>query len=90
MRIMPPKIHPPIDILITFYPHVSIYQDNLVDSAQFYTSHIGQLAVTNGTLAVDSFFFISGLLVTYIALRNMRSDNGKLNVPLMYLQRYLR
>ncbi|XP_034127392.1 nose resistant to fluoxetine protein 6-like isoform X1 [Drosophila guanche] len=40
--------------------------------------------------AVDSFFFIGGLLVAMVALRSMEKSKGRLNVPLMYLHRFIR
>ncbi|BFF91962.1 nose resistant to fluoxetine protein 6-like [Drosophila madeirensis] len=40
--------------------------------------------------SVDSFFFIGGLLVAMVALRSMEKSKGKLNVPLMYLHRFIR
>ncbi|XP_039491805.1 nose resistant to fluoxetine protein 6 [Drosophila santomea] len=46
--------------------------------------------IKEGVFAVDSFFFISGLLVAMVALRSMEKAKGKLNIPLMYLHRYLR
>ncbi|XP_030378183.1 nose resistant to fluoxetine protein 6-like [Scaptodrosophila lebanonensis] len=44
----------------------------------------------HGVLSVDTFFFLSGLLVCMVALRLIEKQKGKLNVPLMYLHRYLR
>ncbi|KAH8278554.1 hypothetical protein KR018_005171, partial [Drosophila ironensis] len=46
--------------------------------------------INEGVFAVDTFFFISGLLVAMVPLRAMERANGKLNIPLMYLHRYLR
>ncbi|KAH8278553.1 hypothetical protein KR018_005172, partial [Drosophila ironensis] len=46
--------------------------------------------INEGVFAVDTFFFISGLLVAMVSLRAMERAQGKLNVPLMYLHRYLR
>ncbi|KAH8349031.1 hypothetical protein KR067_001463 [Drosophila pandora] len=46
--------------------------------------------IYEGVFAVDTFFFISGLLVAMVPLRTMEKANGKLNIPLMYLHRYLR
>ncbi|XP_017119535.1 nose resistant to fluoxetine protein 6 [Drosophila elegans] len=46
--------------------------------------------IYEGVFAVDSFFFISGMLVAMVALRSMERAKGKLNIPLMYLHRYLR
>ncbi|KAH8281083.1 hypothetical protein KR054_010179 [Drosophila jambulina] len=46
--------------------------------------------IFEGVFAVDTFFFISGLLVAMVPLRAMERAKGKLNIPLMYLHRYLR
>ncbi|KAL7728267.1 hypothetical protein ACLKA6_007373 [Drosophila palustris] len=46
--------------------------------------------IEHAVFAVDTFFFLSGLLVIMIALRSMNKSKGKLNVPLMYMHRYLR
>ncbi|XP_017034572.1 nose resistant to fluoxetine protein 6-like [Drosophila kikkawai] len=48
------------------------------------------LFVKHGVYAVDSFFFLSGLLLVVIALRSMDRTKGRLNIPMMYLLRYLR
>ncbi|KAL5279045.1 hypothetical protein ACFFRR_003581 [Megaselia abdita] len=47
------------------------------------------LFVQNGVIAVDTFFFLSGLLVTWIGIKELEKCQ-KLNVPLMYLHRYIR
>nr|XP_044251481.1 nose resistant to fluoxetine protein 6-like [Drosophila takahashii] len=46
--------------------------------------------IVHGFYCVDSFFFIGGMLVSLIALRMMDRTKGKLNVPLMYLHRFIR
>ncbi|EDW66331.2 uncharacterized protein Dvir_GJ15968 [Drosophila virilis] len=46
--------------------------------------------IVHAVFSVDTFFFLSGLLVVMIALRSMERTKGRLNVPLMYLHRYLR
>ncbi|XP_030079935.1 nose resistant to fluoxetine protein 6-like [Drosophila hydei] len=46
--------------------------------------------IIHAFFSVDSFFLLSGLLVVMVALRAMEKTKGKLNVPLMYLHRYLR
>nr|XP_016936647.1 nose resistant to fluoxetine protein 6 [Drosophila suzukii] len=48
------------------------------------------LFVKHGVYAVDTFFFLSGLLLVVIVLRSMDRTKGKLNIPIMYLHRYLR
>lgn len=63
--------------------------NNALDVGNFYLNHWGAQVIVNGTFSVDSFFFLSGLLVTYLTLREMKRS-GYLNVPVMYLHRYLR
>ena len=46
--------------------------------------------VSNGFFSVDSFFFLSGLLVAYLTLREMKRKNGCFPFLMYYLHRYLR
>ena len=46
--------------------------------------------VDNATVSVDSFFFLSGLLVAYIFMRNMERSGGKFNIIMYYVHRYIR
>ncbi|EDV46714.1 nose resistant to fluoxetine protein 6 [Drosophila erecta] len=48
------------------------------------------MLLQHATYSVDTFFFLSGLLMVVIALRAMERTKGKLNVSLMILHRYLR
>ncbi|XP_039271604.2 nose resistant to fluoxetine protein 6-like [Styela clava] len=64
--------------------------DNIIDISNYFLSHGSLQAISNSTFSVDTFFFLSGLLVAYLGLREMDKRNGKINVPLMYLSRYLR
>ena len=45
--------------------------------------------IQNGTFSVDTFFFLSGLLVAYIALKEQR-DKGKIYLIYYFLHRYWR
>lgn len=45
--------------------------------------------IVNGTYSVDTFFFLSGLLVAYLALKELASQ-GKLNWVYYFLHRYWR
>ncbi|CAG0919598.1 unnamed protein product [Notodromas monacha] len=54
------------------------------------TKDFTMMAVTNSTVSVDSFFFLSGLLLTYISFRQLEKSKGKLNIVLYILHRYLR
>lgn len=46
--------------------------------------------IGNPTVAVDNFFFMSGLLVCYHLFKELDRSKGKFNVGLFYLHRYLR
>ncbi|EDW56172.1 GM22968 [Drosophila sechellia] len=48
------------------------------------------MLLQHAAYSVDTFFFLSGLLMVVIALRAMERTKGKLNVSLMCLHRYLR
>ncbi|KAJ8021720.1 Nose resistant to fluoxetine protein 6 [Holothuria leucospilota] len=43
-----------------------------------------------GTYSVDSFFVLSGLLVTYLTLKELQARNGKINWFLYYFHRFWR
>jgi peptidoglycan/LPS O-acetylase OafA/YrhL len=47
-------------------------------------------AILNGTFSVDSFFFLSGVLVAYLTLRQMKKRKGRFPFLHYYLHRYLR
>ncbi|XP_012934636.1 nose resistant to fluoxetine protein 6 [Aplysia californica] len=47
-------------------------------------------AIWNATFSVDSFFVMSGLLVTYLTLTEMSRSDGRVNWVLFYVHRYLR
>lgn len=46
-------------------------------------------AVRNPWVSVDSFFLISGILVSYLTLKEL-DRNPRINYPMMYTRRYLR
>ncbi len=46
--------------------------------------------IANGFLSVDSFFFLSGLLIAYLTLRHMTRKNGRFPAVTYYVHRYLR
>ncbi|ALC49557.1 CG10182, partial [Drosophila busckii] len=62
---------------------------NLLDIPLWIKNSYSMLLV-HAPFSVDTFFFLSGMLVLMVALRAMEKAKGKLNVPLMYLHRYLR
>ena len=47
-------------------------------------------AIGNAFFSVDSFFFLSGLLVAYLTLRETKRKNGRFPFLMYYLHRYLR
>ena len=47
-------------------------------------------AIGNAYFAVDSFFVLSGFLVAYLSLRQMKRKNGRFPFVTYYLHRYLR
>ncbi|PSN39087.1 hypothetical protein C0J52_07351 [Blattella germanica] len=49
-----------------------------------------RIYLTNGTLAVDTFFYLSGLLVSYIFLKEMNKKNSSFNIFSYYFHRYIR
>ena len=53
-------------------------------------SRFSMQAITNGFFSVDSFFFLSGALVAYLTLREMKRKGGRFPVITYYLHRYLR
>lgn len=48
------------------------------------------MPVFNGSFAVDTFFLMSGFLATYSILKMLDKTNGKFNVVMFYVHRYLR
>ena len=70
--------------------HFILILDNAVFAKRQILKDPGFMVVINAFYSVDTFFFISGLLVTYLGLKHLDKTKGFLNVPLFYLQRYLR
>lgn len=66
---------------------------NVIEShlcLQLYDQGLPILAVINGTPSVDTFFTMSGLLMSYTLLKALEKSRGAINIPLLYLHRYLR
>ena len=68
-----------------------IYQNHFTDIShvKVYESFWFQ-AVDNAFPSVDTFFLMSGCLVTYLMLKELDKSKGRINFPLLYLHRYLR
>ncbi|XP_067662096.1 nose resistant to fluoxetine protein 6-like [Haliotis asinina] len=47
-------------------------------------------AIVNATVSVDSFFTLSGLLVTFLVLKEMRRSGGRVNWFMFYFHRFWR
>ena len=76
--------------MITVNATFVFYPDNMVAMLGFIVNHWEFQAVVNGTYSVDTFFFISGLLVSFLSYRNLVKTGGKMNVLKLYFSRYLR
>lgn len=48
------------------------------------------VVIVNAAIVVDVFFVIGGFLVSLTLLVMLEKSKGKLNVPLLYIHRYLR
>ncbi|XP_053395797.1 nose resistant to fluoxetine protein 6-like [Mercenaria mercenaria] len=70
------------------YAFIFAVVDNLAEAAQLVQRFTFQ-PIMNGTYSVDSFFFLSGLLVAYLALKEIK-EKGKLSWPYYFLHRYWR
>ncbi len=64
--------------------------DNTLDLFQNIVKRFSFQAISNGFFSVDSFFFLSGLLVSYLTLRQMKRRGGKFPFVMYYVHRYLR
>ncbi|XP_075157399.1 nose resistant to fluoxetine protein 6 [Haematobia irritans] len=71
---------------MTFYDLPHINRNNFYTWTQTPYS----MLVQNATLCVDTFFFMSGLLMLWGAFREMERTKGKLDLKMMYFHRYIR
>jgi peptidoglycan/LPS O-acetylase OafA/YrhL len=46
--------------------------------------------IINATVSVDSFYLLSGMLVSYLLLNELDKNKGRFNIILFYVHRYLR
>ena len=70
------------------YEFATVVMDNPLPASKIVQRFSFQFVV-NGTLSVDSFFFLSGLLVAYLALKEVR-DKGRMNWVYFVCHRYWR
>ncbi|KAL5016720.1 hypothetical protein ScPMuIL_006309 [Solemya velum] len=66
-----------------------IYMDNILRAQSIRERFEFQL-IGNASFSVDTFFFMSGLLVTYISLKQLKSTKGHTNWVMFYIHRFLR
>ncbi|XP_064617017.1 nose resistant to fluoxetine protein 6-like [Liolophura sinensis] len=72
------------------YAIMLIVSDNLIDYGTVIFKRWTFQAIVNGTFSVDSFFFLSGLLVAYITFKEMDKSKGRINWALFYFHRFWR
>ena len=68
-------------------PFTQINEDYIT---RHYKSKFSFQPIVNGHIAVDSFFFMSGVLAAYLTLIEMQKKEGRFPVVTYYLHRYLR
>ncbi|XP_031635339.1 nose resistant to fluoxetine protein 6-like [Contarinia nasturtii] len=73
----------------TFLMYLFIPVRNSMWLFQF-KSQYHNMIVVSALVATDTFFFISGLLVSYKMLKNLKKPNGRINIVQLYFHRYLR
>ncbi|XP_071959454.1 nose resistant to fluoxetine protein 6-like [Antedon mediterranea] len=84
-----------VSILWVIFGHTSSYQfsSGIVDNPARQVEAVGefwmQIAANTG-VAVDSFFFLGGLLVSYLTLEKMKQNGGSISLISFYLYRFLR
>ena len=71
------------------YAFMTTILDNPLYAQRSLTERFTFQPILNGTFSVDTFFFLSGLLVAYLALREI-SEKGRLNWVYFFLHRYWR
>ncbi|XP_013390848.1 nose resistant to fluoxetine protein 6 [Lingula anatina] len=74
------------------YAFIVFFVDNLVPVYQDLTKRWTMQVLLQGTFSVDTFFVLSGLLVTYLTLREMKKGSGRfrINWGLYYFHRFWR
>ena len=63
---------------------------NIREAIDTVPEHFLYQPVDNGFLAVDNFFVLSGLLMSYLSIREMERHQGKFPFVFFYIHRYLR
>ncbi|KAL5284195.1 hypothetical protein ACFFRR_006458 [Megaselia abdita] len=73
----------------SFASNMAVPKINLIDYIKWTRTYFAVLTY-NGWISVDSFFYLSELLISWIGMKEIEKRKGWINVPLMYLHRYLR
>ncbi|XP_052092431.1 nose resistant to fluoxetine protein 6-like [Mytilus californianus] len=63
------------------------------NTSQWLPEHLNRISfgpIYNAFPAVDTFFALSGLLLTYLMMKELKTNNGKLNWPMFYFHRFWR
>ena len=79
--------------VILCHTHLWVFGDQGVKNTAIMEDVITRFtyqAIINGFFSVDSFFFLSGLLVAYLTLRDMNRREGRFRALMYYIHRYLR
>ncbi|XP_066939051.1 nose resistant to fluoxetine protein 6-like [Macrobrachium rosenbergii] len=71
------------------YMMVLVVEGNIASIPNIFNGHWLNQIMMNGYPSVDSFFFMSGLLVAYGLLKE-RKRSGKVNLLVFYVHRYIR
>ena len=63
---------------------------NQYDIMTYFVARFSSQSILNGFFSVDSFFFLSGLLVAYLTFRQMKRSRGRFPFAVYYIHRILR
>ncbi len=72
------------------FSYISQGFSNPYDLTSSFVSRFSAQPIMNGFFSVDSFFFLSGLLVAYLTFRNMKRNKGRFPYVVYYVHRILR
>ncbi|XP_022242186.1 nose resistant to fluoxetine protein 6-like [Limulus polyphemus] len=72
------------------YYFVELFSARDIYKSFFSMNNVPFQIILNAWLAVDTFFFLGGLVMTYGVLKKMKKSGGQLNLLIEILHRYLR
>ena len=80
--------------IILCHTHLWTLIESGLDNVLYVIEHVvprfSYQVIVNGFFSVDSFFFLSGVLVSYLTLRQMARKKGRFPVIMYYVHRFLR